>query len=69
MSNIYVHPTMTSSPGLIQVLQQRLGMFALIQGTRVRLVNPTRPTDRTTHQPQPTPTGGRPRLSIVRGRP
>lgn len=68
MSNIYVHPTMTSSPGLIQVLQQRLGMFALIQGTRVRLVNPSRPTDRPTPQPS-TKTGGRPRLDIVRGRP
>ena len=38
MSDIYAHPTMTSSPDLIRALQERLGLRAIIQGHRVRLV-------------------------------
>ena len=39
MSNIYAHPTMTSSPDLVQALQERLGLRAIVQGSRVQLVN------------------------------
>lgn len=39
MSTVYAHPTMTSSPDLIQALQDRLGLRAIIQGRRVRLVS------------------------------
>ena len=39
MSDIYAHPTMTSSPDLIRALQERLGLRAIIQGHRVRLVS------------------------------
>ena len=39
MSNLYVHPTITSSPDLIQALQARLGLRAIVQGHRVRLVS------------------------------
>ena len=39
MSTVYAHPTMTSSPDLIQALQDRLGLRAIIQGRRVKLVS------------------------------
>ena len=39
MSDIYAHPTITSSPDLIQALQEHLGLRAIVQGSRVQLVN------------------------------
>lgn len=39
MSDIYAHPAITSSPELILALQERLGLRAIIQGHRVRLVS------------------------------
>lgn len=38
MSDIYAHPTITSSPDLIQALQDRFGLRAIVQGHRVRLI-------------------------------
>jgi hypothetical protein len=39
MNNLYAHPTITSSPDLIQALQERLGLLAIVQGSRVQLVD------------------------------
>lgn len=44
MSNIYAHPTTTTSPGQIQALQERLGLRAIVQGHRVHLVGTPRPS-------------------------
>lgn len=38
MNNLYAHPCMTSSPELIRALQERLGLRAVVDGQRVRLV-------------------------------
>ena len=38
MNNLYAHPCMTSSPELIRALQERLGLRAVVDGHRVRLV-------------------------------
>lgn len=68
---IFAHPAICTSPELVWALQERLGLRAVVEGRRVRMISttrPTRPTDRPT-PPPPTPTGGRPRLGIIRGRP
>lgn len=39
MNNLYAHPTITSSPDLIQALQEHLGLRAIVQGSRVQLVD------------------------------
>ena len=39
MSDIYAHPTITSSPDFVQALQERLGLLAIVQGSRVQLVD------------------------------
>lgn len=65
---IYLHPTMTSSPGLIQALQERLGMRAVVEGHRVRMIGPARLTGRPIPQSPPTTAVGRPRFGVIRGR-
>lgn len=37
MADIYIHPSITSSPGLVRALEERLGMHAIVRGRRVRL--------------------------------
>lgn len=39
MSNLYAHPVITSSPDLILALQERHGLRAIVQGSRVQLLN------------------------------
>ena len=55
MSNIFAHPAITTSPELIWALQDRLGMIAIVEGRRVRLVGEPRPTGRPLKQPRRTP--------------
>ena len=38
MNNLFAHPCMSSSPELIRALQERLGLRAVVDGHRVRLV-------------------------------
>lgn len=46
MNNIYAHPAMCSDAHTIAALQERLGMRAVVDGRRVRLVGEPRPTGR-----------------------
>jgi len=55
MSDIYAHPSMCTTPELIWALQERLGMIAIVEGRRVRLVGEPRPTGRPLKQPRRTP--------------
>lgn len=43
MCKIFAHPTMCTTPELIWALQERLGMIAVVEGRRVRLVQ--KPTE------------------------
>ena len=36
--NIYAHPAITTSPEYIWAIQERLGLRAVVEGRRVRLV-------------------------------
>ena len=38
MTTIYAHPALTTTPDDIRALQERLGLCAVIEGRRVRLV-------------------------------
>ena len=69
MSNIYAHPTMTSSTDHIWALQQRLGLRAVIEGHRVRMVGPAPLADRPLCNSSPATRAGRPYISLVRGQP
>lgn len=40
--NIYAHPAITTSPEYIWALQERLGLRAVVEGRRVRLVGEPR---------------------------
>lgn len=40
MATLYAHPTITSSPDLIRALQTRFGLRAIVEGARVRLIQP-----------------------------
>lgn len=46
MADIYIHPAITSSPGLVRALEERLGIRAVVEGKRVRLVGPPQPAGR-----------------------
>lgn len=64
-TNLYVHPVWTTSPELIWALQERLGLRAVVDGRRVRLVGEPRWSGR----PAPCalePRGGR--LFVIGGR-
>ena len=37
-NNLYAHPSLTTSPELIWALQERLGLRAVVEGRRVRLL-------------------------------
>lgn len=52
MSNIYAHPSMCTTPELIWAIQDRLGMRAVIEGRRVRLVGEPKPAGRPLTQPR-----------------
>jgi len=51
VSNIYAHPEICTTPELIWALQERLGMRAVVEGRRVRLVGTPRPTGRPINPP------------------
>ena len=38
MTNLYAHPSLTTSPELIWALQDRLGLRAVVEGRHVRLL-------------------------------
>lgn len=51
MNNIYAHPAICATPELIWALQERLGVRAIVEGRRVRLVGEPRPTGRPLGEP------------------
>lgn len=44
--NVFAHPALCSSADLIWALQERLGMRAVVEGARVRMIGPARPSGR-----------------------
>lgn len=64
-ASIFVHPALCASPALIQAMQERLGMRAVVEGRRVRMVGTARPSGR----PLAAPAAGQvSHLSLVGGR-
>lgn len=62
---VFAHPTLCGKPELVWALQERLGMRAVVEGRRVRMVGPARPSGR----PLAAPVAGPVRhLTLVGGR-
>jgi len=50
-AGIYAHPSITTSPEYIWALQERLGLRAVVEGRRVRLVGEPKPAGRPINPP------------------
>lgn len=64
-SRVFAHPALCTTPDLIWALQERLGMRAVVEGRRVRLIGPPQPAGRPLTAPG---TGQVCHLSLVGGR-